>query len=101
MVNQIIGNSDRGDKTKRGARLPHKRLLYCFNVNRTSPDHLLLGRSADVDKDIEWSEDSAGSGKSQNTPFLKLWVWAHESQFPIGRVNRDLYLLQERPSHSS
>src|SRR5262249_28755186 len=28
----------------------HKRLLYCFNVNRTSLDHLLLGKRADIDK---------------------------------------------------
>jgi hypothetical protein len=28
----------------------HKRLLYCINVNRTSLDHLLLGKSADVDR---------------------------------------------------
>jgi hypothetical protein len=27
--------------------------LYYVNVNRTSLDHLLLGRSADVDKDVE------------------------------------------------
>jgi hypothetical protein len=31
----------------------HKRLLYYVNVNRTSPDHLLLGRKADVDKHVE------------------------------------------------
>ena len=28
----------------------HKRLLYCVNVNRTSLDHLLLGKNADVDQ---------------------------------------------------
>jgi len=28
----------------------HKRLLYCVNVNRTSLDHLLLGKRADVDR---------------------------------------------------
>ena len=33
----------------------HKRLLYYFNVNRTSLDHLLLGGNADVDKSVEWS----------------------------------------------
>jgi hypothetical protein len=27
-----------------------KRLLYCVNVNRTSLDHLLLGKNADVDQ---------------------------------------------------
>jgi hypothetical protein len=27
-----------------------KRLLYCVNVNRTSLDHLLLGKCADVDR---------------------------------------------------
>ena len=40
-------------KKERGARQPHKRLLYCVNVNRTSLDHLLLGRNADVDKNVE------------------------------------------------
>ena len=55
-------NSDRRDK-RRGARQRHKRLLYCVNVNRTSLDHLLLGRNADVDKSVEWSEYSAGSGR--------------------------------------
>jgi hypothetical protein len=38
---------------ERGARKPHKRLLYCVNVNRTSLDHLLLGSNADVNKDVE------------------------------------------------
>jgi len=44
-----------GGTKERGARQPHKRLLYlyCFNVNRTSLDHLLLGRNADVDKNVE------------------------------------------------
>jgi hypothetical protein len=32
---------------------PHKRLSYYVNVNRTSLDHLLLGRNADVDKHVE------------------------------------------------
>jgi hypothetical protein len=54
-------NSSKG----RGARQRHKRLLYYFNVNRTSQDHLLLGGNADVDKNVEWSEYSAGSGKFQ------------------------------------
>jgi hypothetical protein len=35
---------------KRGAWGDHKRLVYYFNVNRTSLDHLLLGGSADVDR---------------------------------------------------
>ncbi len=51
---------------REGARQPHKRLQYCINVNRTSPDHLLLGRNADIDKSVECSEYSAGLGKSQN-----------------------------------
>jgi hypothetical protein len=52
----------------------HKRLLYYFNVNRTSLDHLLLGGNADVDKSVEWSEYSAGSEKCQNKRFLNLWI---------------------------
>src|SRR5258708_11461348 len=47
----------------RGARQFHKRLLYCFNVNRTSLDHLLLGRCAHVDKRVEWGDDSAASSR--------------------------------------
>ena len=42
-------------------------LLYCVNVNRTSLDHLLLGKNADVDKNVEWSEYSAGSGRCQKS----------------------------------
>jgi hypothetical protein len=40
---------------KKGERrsASHKRLLYCVNVNRTSLDHLLLGRNADIDKKVE------------------------------------------------
>jgi hypothetical protein len=41
------------EKKERGARQSHKRLLYCVNVNRTSLDHLLLGKNADVDKSVE------------------------------------------------
>jgi hypothetical protein len=40
-------------KKERGARQPHKRLRYYVNVNRTSLDHLLLGKNADVDKSVE------------------------------------------------
>ena len=38
---------------KGGARQSHKRLFQNINVNRTSLDHLLLGKSADVDKSVE------------------------------------------------
>jgi hypothetical protein len=41
-----------GRKGERGARYVHKRLFYCVNVNRTSLDHLLLGKNADVDKNV-------------------------------------------------
>jgi hypothetical protein len=46
----------KGGRKERGARQPHKRLLYYFNVNRTSLDHLLLGKNADVDKNVECPE---------------------------------------------
>ena len=65
------GNSDRRGK-RRGARAPHKRLLYCVNLNRTSLDHLLLGRNADVDENVEWSEYNAGWRRCQNKQFLNL-----------------------------
>jgi hypothetical protein len=58
----------------RGARQLHKRLLDYFNVNRTSLDHLLLGKSADVDKNVECPEYTAGSGSCQRKRFLNLWV---------------------------
>jgi len=35
---------------ERGARQIHERLFDCANVNRTSLDHLLLGKAADGDK---------------------------------------------------
>ena len=53
---------------ERGARIPHKRLLYCVNVNRTSLDHLLLGKFADVDKCVECPE---------YTPAPPLWRTLH------------------------
>jgi hypothetical protein len=49
-----------GEEKERGARGRHKRLLYCVSVKRTSLDHLLLGRKADVDRNVEWVEYSAG-----------------------------------------
>jgi hypothetical protein len=33
-----------GQKGERRPEQAHKRLLYCVNVNRTSLDHLLLGK---------------------------------------------------------
>ncbi len=59
-------------KKERGARQSHKRLLYCVNLNRTSLDHLLLGRNTDVDKNVEWSEYNAGWRRCQNKQFLNL-----------------------------
>ena len=57
-------------RKKRGARGEHKRLVYCFNVNRTSLDHLLLGKSADVDKSVEWAQYSAGLGTFEKMDLL-------------------------------
>jgi len=54
---------------ERGARQPHKRLLYYFNVNRTSLDHLLLGKNADVDKNVECPEYTAASGEMSEQAF--------------------------------
>ena len=58
-----------GGQKERGARQPHKRLLHYLNVNRTSLDHLLLGKNADVDKSVECSEYSAGR-RCQTMRFL-------------------------------
>jgi hypothetical protein len=57
-IGRTIDSSDHREfgqagQKERGARQPHKRLLYCVNVNRTSLDHLLLGRNADVDMNVE------------------------------------------------
>jgi hypothetical protein len=68
-----INESERlrtGGEKKRGARDEHKRLVYSFNVNRTSLDHLLLGGIADVDKSVEWAQYSAGSGRFEKTALL-------------------------------
>jgi hypothetical protein len=40
-------------REKERRSVTHKRLIYYFNVNRTSLDHLLLGENADVDKSVE------------------------------------------------
>jgi hypothetical protein len=45
------GIGEAGKKERRS--VTHKRLVYYFNVNRTSLDHLLLGENADVDKNVE------------------------------------------------
>ena len=54
------------EKKKEAPGKNHKRLLYSFNVNRTSQDHLLLGGNADVDKSVEWTDYSAGAGRRFN-----------------------------------
>ena len=43
---------------------------YYFNVNRTSLDHLLLGKCADVDKSVESPEYIARSERCQRKRFL-------------------------------
>jgi hypothetical protein len=47
---ELNGGILENGKKERGARMDHERLCYCVNVNRTSLDHLLLGKCADVDK---------------------------------------------------
>jgi hypothetical protein len=66
-LNTFIRSRDirTGGQKERGARNSHKRLLYCVNVNRTSLDHLLLGKCADVDKNVECPEYIAGSKTCQ------------------------------------
>jgi len=43
----------RGKRREALGSLRSAPLLYCVNVNRTSLDHLLLGKYADVDKNVE------------------------------------------------
>ncbi len=66
------GNFQLAGQKERGARQLHKRLLYCVNVNRTSLDHLLLGKYADVDKSVESPDCSAASARFPYNPFLQL-----------------------------
>src|SRR5258708_37973265 len=52
---KVVQSSNRREfaqagQKERGARQPHKRPLYCVNVNRTSLAHLLLGKNADIDQ---------------------------------------------------
>jgi hypothetical protein len=42
-----------GKITSASSTASTKSYFYCFNVNRTSLDHLLLGEHADVDKSVE------------------------------------------------
>jgi hypothetical protein len=51
-LNKFVNHREfrQAGQKERGARQPHKRLLYCVNVNRTSLDHLLLGKNADIDQ---------------------------------------------------
>ena len=64
--------SDRRDKRREALGNLTSASHYCFNVNRTSLDHLLLGRNTDVDKNVEWYEYSAGPRSCQNKRFLNL-----------------------------
>jgi hypothetical protein len=66
----ISGIHPGGTKGERRS-VPHKRLLYCVKVNRTSLDHLLLGKNADVDKNVECYEYSAASARCQNKRFTQ------------------------------
>jgi len=61
MLNNFVKSPgiETGGKNNRGARQTHKRLRYYFNVNRTSLDHLLLGKSADIDKCVECPDYSS------------------------------------------
>jgi hypothetical protein len=80
---EIKENSDRQEKRRETPGNFTSASLYCFNVNRTSQDHLLLGGNADVDKNVEWPEYTSGSERCQDRSFLKLWVWARESQLSL------------------
>jgi hypothetical protein len=62
--------SDRRNKKREALGNLTRASLFCVNVNRTSLDHLLLGRNADVDKNVEWSEYSAGPRSCQNKSFF-------------------------------
>jgi hypothetical protein len=69
---------------------------YCFNVNRTSQDHLLLGRSTDVDENVEWTEYSAGPGDF-GTSFSLAFGFGTRKRVTDKRVNRELGLLGGSP----
>jgi hypothetical protein len=61
-VERIDCEGTSGKKKERGARRnqpAHRRLFYCVKINRTSLDHLLLGKSADVDRITQQAETVA------------------------------------------
>ena len=72
IISRDQGEFGQSGGKERGARETHKRLLYCVSVNCTSLDHLLLGKNADDDKNVAWSEYSAGSKRYQRKSFQVL-----------------------------
>ncbi len=62
------GERGREKGERRSVRI-HKRLLYCVNLNRTSLDHLLLGKCADVDS-ARNMEQSLSHGKDYNAAII-------------------------------
>jgi hypothetical protein len=81
VIRQITGNSDRRDKRREALGNFTSASSYYFNVNRTSLDHLLLGKNADVDKNVEYPEYTAGPERCQRKRFLKLWFWAAKASY--------------------
>jgi hypothetical protein len=63
------GERGREKGERRSVRKIHKRLLYCVNLNRTSLDHLLLGKCADVDR-ARRMEKSLSHGKDYNAAII-------------------------------
>src|SRR5258708_31571528 len=66
--------------------------LYCFNVNRTSLDHLLLGGNADGDRMSRNPRITRDRGDSQNKQVLNSCV-ARENQVPIIAFTRTYPIL--------
>jgi hypothetical protein len=64
----VGGERGREKGERRSVRI-HKRLLYCVNLNRTSLDHLLLGKCADVDS-ARNMEQSLSHGKDYNAAII-------------------------------
>src|SRR5258708_29832449 len=80
------GISNRRDKRREALGILTSASSYYFNVNRTSLDHLLLGKSADVDKNVESLEYTAGSQRFQNNRPINLWPRYAKAICPLSRL---------------
>jgi len=81
---EVVGWIAKQVLNDRGAWQTHKRLCHYFNVNRTSLDHLLLGKSADIDKCVECPDYS--SAPSLLRTGFSLTIGVNQDLMPFVRL---------------